>query len=279
MGHLPPQCLLMIFDRRPVTNNLETLPDVQSQTDFRSLPIRKVGITDLRYPIRFDVLGAIQSTTGLWEMAVSLASDKRGTHMSRFLEILSDFSGTQTVEDLGEMCSEIKKRLTADTAFLSVCFPWFIEKPAPVSNKPGKLAIDVKISISAGRTIQTEVSIKVLATSLCPCSKQISKYGAHNQRCELSLSVRFAEGQMISLEELFKIAESSASAPLFSTVKREDEKYITEQAYENPKFCEDTVRELAGSLNSDQRIKWYRCSVENFESIHSHNAFAEIISE
>ena len=262
-----------------MTNNAEVLPDVQSQTDFHSLPIRKVGITDLRYPIRFDLLGATQTTTGLWEMAVSLAGDKRGTHMSRFLEILSDFNFTLTIEDLGEMCAEIKRRLTADTAYLSVSFPWFIEKTAPVTNKSGKLAFDVKLSISAGCSIETDVSIKVLATSLCPCSKQISKYGAHNQRCELSLTVRFAEGQMISLEELFKIAESSASAPLFSTVKREDEKFITEQAYENPKFCEDTVRELAGSLNSDQRIKWYRCSVENFESIHSHNAFAEISSE
>jgi GTP cyclohydrolase I len=215
----------------------------------------------------------------LWELAVSLAGDKRGTHMSRFLEVLSEFSEIQTVETIGEMCAKIKERLKAKDAFLTLEFPWFIEKTAPVSKRIGKLDIDVRISISASIAIETEVSIKVPATSLCPCSKQISKYGAHNQRCELTLAVRFEEGKTVSLEELFEIAESSASAPVFSVIKREDEKHVTEQAYENPKFCEDTARDLAELLNSDTRIKWYKCSVENFESIHSHNAFAEITSE
>lgn len=262
-----------------MTIDLKNLPDVQSQTGFHSLPIHKVGVSDVRYPVRFDSSGSTQSTTGLWEMAVSLAGDKRGTHMSRFLEVLSEFNETLTVEILGEMCAKIKERLIAEDAFLSLEFPWFIEKTAPVSKRIGKLDFDVKISISAGSSIKTEVSIRVPATSLCPCSKQISKYGAHNQRCELTVSVRFEKGETISLEELFQIAESTASAPVFSVIKRDDEKYVTEQAYENPKFCEDTVRDLAELLNSDTRISWYKCSVENFESIHSHNAFAEITSE
>lgn len=266
------------LDRFLVANDLKNLPDVQSEVDFRGLPIHRVGVTDVRYPVKFGSSGNTQSTTGLWEMAVSLSGDKRGTHMSRFLEILSEFTGTQTVDSLQEMCADIKDRLTAENAFLTVEFPWFIEKVAPVSNRPGKLDFDVKISVSTGSSTATEVSIKVPATSLCPCSKQISKYGAHNQRCELTLSVRFADGEMISLEELFLIAERSASAPLFSVIKRADEKHVTEQAYENPKFCEDTVRDLAESLNSDERINSYKCSVENFESIHSHNAFAEIAS-
>ncbi len=261
-----------------MASDLKNLPDVQAEAGFLGLPIHRVGVTDVRYPINFDSSGSAQSTTGLWEMAVSLAGDKRGTHMSRFLEILSEFKGTQTIDTLREMCADIRDRLNAEDAFLTVEFPWFIEKVAPVSNRPGKLDFDVKISVATGGSTATEVSIKVPATSLCPCSKQISKYGAHNQRCELTLSVRFVDGATISLEELFLIAESSASAPLFSVIKRDDEKHVTEQAYENPKFCEDTIRDLAESLNSDERINSYKCSVENFESIHSHNAFAEIAS-
>ena len=169
--------------------------------------------------------------------------------------------------------------MAADDAYLKVDFPWFIEKTAPVSESKGKIDSDVQIEIARGTSNHCTVTIKVPATSLCPCSKLISEFGAHNQRCELTVSVRFAEGESVSLEELFKIAEDSASAQVYSVIKRDDEKRVTEEAYENPKFVEDTVRELADSLQRDPRIRWYRCSSENFESIHNHNAFAQIESD
>lgn len=262
-----------------VTQDLNNLPDVQSELDGRGMPIQRVGVTDVRYPICFSSSESTQSTSGLWEVAVSLVREKRGTHMSRFLEVLSEFEGVQTLDTLFEMCVQVKERVSAEDAFLKVQFPWFVEKTAPVSKRIGKLGFDAEISVSCGRACGTEVSIRVPATSLCPCSKQVSDFGAHNQRCELRLSVRFSDGEMISLEEMFRIAERSASAQLYSVIKRVDEKHVTEQAYSNPKFVEDTVRDLAESLNSDVRIEWFKCSVENFESIHSHNAFAEIISE
>ena len=184
----------------------------------------------------------------------------------------------QTIASLGEVCEQIRQRVAADDAFLQVDFPWFVEKAAPVSKSKGKIDSDVRIEISRGTSNACTVTIKIPATSLCPCSKMISEFGAHNQRCELTVSVRFAEGESVSLEELFKIAERSASAQVYSVLKRSDEKQVTEEAYENPKFVEDTVRELADSLQRDPRIRWYRCSSENFESIHCHNAFAQIES-
>ncbi|MDA7885071.1 GTP cyclohydrolase FolE2 [bacterium] len=257
----------------------ELLPDVQSESDFRGCAIQRVGVTNVRYPLCFRSSETTQSTIGTWQMHVSLEENKRGTHMSRFLEILSELGGTQTMESLSELCELTRNRLMAERAFLRVDFPWFIEKTAPVSEQKGLLDLDVEYFVSRGNRDDRQLSIKVPATSLCPCSKAISKFGAHNQRCELTLSVQYANSEQVSLQELFQIAETAASAQLFSVIKRNDEKHVTEQAYENPKFVEDTVRDLADSLKSDSRIKWFRCSVENFESIHSHNAFAEIVSD
>lgn len=254
-----------------------SLPDVQSQQDFRGRAIEKVGVTNIRFPLCFESQTQ-QHTVGAWQVFVSLAENKRGTHMSRFMEILSAIEAPQTLESLTEMCEQIRQRLDAEDAFLKIEFPWFVEKKAPVSDSVGKLDFDVEIEIARGTSCDSKVTIKVPATSLCPCSKTISDFGAHNQRCELTVSVRFAEGQSISLEELFQMAESSASAQVFSVIKRNDEKYVTETAYENPKFVEDSVRDLADTLQNDSRIQWFRCSSENFESIHSHNAFAQIES-
>jgi GTP cyclohydrolase I len=254
-----------------------TLPDVQSETSIRGGRIDKVGVTGIRHPLCFRSDEVAQMTIGNWQLHVSLASDQRGTHMSRFMEILSELDGEQTLESLGQTGEQVRRRLESDEAYLVVDFPWFISKSAPVTGASAKLDIDCQISVRRGlEKNQTTLTIKVPATSLCPCSKKISDYGAHNQRCELTASVRFADGQSMSIEELFNMAEQAASAQVFPIIKREDEKRVTEQAWDNPKFVEDSVRDLATSLSGDPRIIWFRCSSENFESIHNHNAHAEI---
>ena len=256
--------------------NRELLDDVQSQQNFRGRPIQCVGVTNIRHPFTFRSADTTQPTVGTWGLFVSLAGDKRGTHMSRFMEILSGLDEVLTVESLQETCEQIRSRLVAGDASISIEFPWFVEKTAPVSGAKGKIDIDVRIEISRGSTNDFTLTLKVPATSLCPCSKQISAYGAHNQRCELTASVRFTDGETISLEELHRIVEETASAQVYSVIKREDEKWVTEQAWDNPKFVEDTVRDLAEALHDDPRIRWYRCSSENFESIDNHDAYAQI---
>jgi GTP cyclohydrolase I len=261
----------------PDTNTKRTsLIDVQAQANFCGRPIQKVGVTNIRHPLSFSSSGKVQSSVGIWQLLVSLAGDKRGTHMSRFMEILSGIGDSLTIQSLVETCEEVRLRLLADDTFLVVDFPWFVEKTAPVSKARGKIDFDVRIEISRGTSNDCTVTVRVPATSLCPCSKSISDFGAHNQRCELTVAVRFAEGEAVSLEELFRIAENSASAQLYSVIKREDEKQVTEEAYKNPKFVEDTVRDLAEALHDDARIRWYRCASENFESIHNHDAYAQI---
>jgi len=269
---------IKLANMQNTTTTMMTLPDVQSESDFRGRSIQKVGVSNVRFPLCFQSSNSTQSTIGMWQMFVALEENKRGTHMSRLMEILSSLTEPQTVESLVDACQQIRQRLSASDAFLNVSFPWFVEKTAPMSKSKGLVDMDVELSIVQGTTNDRTVSVRVPATSLCPCSKAISNYGAHNQRCEITVAVRLVEGETISLEELFRIAENSASAQLFSVLKRGDEQRVTEQAYENPKFVEDTVRDLADSLQRDLRIQWYRCSSENFESIHSHNAFAQIES-
>jgi len=258
------------------TTKRTLLDDVQSEKNFSGLPIQSVGVTNIRHPFRFRSSDTTQATVGTWGLFVSLAGDKRGTHMSRFMEVLSSLQEAQTTETLLETCEQIRSRLAADNASMSIEFPWFVEKIAPVSGASGKVDIDVQIEISRGCSNDFTLTLKVPATSLCPCSKRISDFGAHNQRCELTTSVRFANGETISLDELHRIVEETASAQVYSVIKREDEKWVTEQAWRNPKFVEDTVRDLAEVLHNDPRIRWYRCSSENFESIHNHDAYAQI---
>lgn len=261
---------------------MKLLADVQAQSDSRGRAIQKVGISDLRLPFSFRSLGkfdfSVQQTVGVWEAHVSLDAESRGIHMSRLTEVLSVMSGEQTIDSLSALCDEIRSRLEAENAFIAVKFPWFIEKQAPVSGAAGKLDLDVEIEITKGFQNKNVITAKVPATSLCPCSKSISEFGAHNQRSELVVSIQVKGCQSISIEELFFMAEKSASAELYSVVKRDDEKWITEQAYKNPKFVEDIVRDLANLLDCDSRIDWFHCSAKNFESIHNHNAYAEIES-
>lgn len=281
------------------------LPDVQSTRDHREIAIPKVGVTNIRYPMIFqssshalaEGLGEkgsdpslangqaslrmgsqlkIQHTIANVSMFVSLAKHERGTHMSRFMQVLREIDGPVSLPSLLDVCEQIRHRLRAQAAYLQLRFPYFVDKQAPVSGEHGKLDLDVSIDISCNEKTDYTLTLAVPATSLCPCSKQISSFGAHNQRCELIASVKFAPLRWIAIEELVQMIELSASAELFATLKRSDEKWVTERAYENPRFVEDIVRELASTFNKDDRIQWYKCSSENFESIHSHNAFAEI---
>jgi GTP cyclohydrolase I len=170
----------------------------------------------------------------------------------------------------------MKERLEAEEAHLELQFPYFIDKKAPVTGAPGKLDIQVSFQCSSGVAEDFVMSVKAPAKSLCPCSKEISDYGAHNQRCLIEARVRFAEGKMMWIEELFDIVEQAASTQVFAVLKRPDEKWVTESAYDNPKFVEDIVRDLALSLEAEDRIAWYQANSENFESIHNHNAYALI---
>jgi GTP cyclohydrolase I len=209
-------------------------------------------------------------------MTVSLPADRKGTHMSRFLQLLRDWNAPLSIDSLQEFCQAIRNRLQSSTANVTVRFPYFIDRSAPVTGETGKIKVDVVIDVVSGEKNDLMMTVVGPATSLCPCSKQISDRGAHNQRCELKISVRCKARHKITIEELFEIMEQAASTQVFPILKRPDEKWVTEDAYDDPKFVEDIIRDLAIALNNDDRVSWYRCSSENFESIHQHNAFAEI---
>jgi GTP cyclohydrolase IB len=258
-----------------------TLPDIQSTGDRRKVAIDKVGVKGVRYPIVLRTPGNGQGTGQLHTVAtvnmyVALPHDVKGTHMSRFVEVLNEHHETLSSDSLSDVCNAMKERLKAEEVHLELSFPYFIDKKAPVTGSVGKLDIDVGFEMVSNGIEDFILTLKVPATSLCPCSKEISQYGAHNQRCEMTVRVRLAAGQHLWIEELFAMIEQCASTQVYSVLKRPDEKYVTEKAYENPKFVEDIVRDMAVRLNADNRIVWYQCYSENFESIHNHNAFAFI---
>jgi GTP cyclohydrolase I len=199
--------------------------------------------------------------------------------MSRFLEVLNEYHESLSSTSIKVVCKAMKQRLKASEAHLELSFPYFIDKKAPVTGQPGKLDIDVTFEMTSNGVDDFILGIKVPATSLCPCSKEISQYGAHNQRCELTVRVRLRDGELLWIEELFSMIEQCASTQVFSVLKRPDEKWVTERAYENPKFVEDIVRDMAVVLNADDRIVWYECYSENYESIHNHNAYAFITKD
>lgn len=253
--------------------------DVQGSADARRLPIDKVGIKDIRHPIIIqDRNGRPQHTVGTFSMYVNLPHDRRGTHMSRFVEILNAHEEPLSVAAVSTLLTKIGATLESDAVYLEVKFPYFITKKAPVSGVASLLDYDVTL---AGQLQgqDSEVSIKVVVpvTSLCPCSKQISDYGAHNQRSHVTLSARIDD--QIWIEEIIDLAEEEASCEIYGLIKRPDEKFITERAYDNPKFVEDLVRDIAARLNSDPRILAYTVESENFESIHNHSAYALIRSD
>ncbi len=260
----------------PVNGAGGAMPDVQGLADKRRIAIDKVGVKDITYPMRLRQKdGGEQSTVASISMYVSLPHYQKGTHMSRFLEVLNQHDAAITPDDIPAITEGIRRRLDAADAHFEASFTYFIRKLAPVTQMPGLMdyRVSFECSVSEGRT-DFIMGVKAPATSLCPCSKEISQYGAHNQRCLVEARVRF-EG-MLWVEDLVTTLEKSASMELFAVLKRPDEKYVTEKAYENPKFVEDIVRDLATALEHDDRIKWYSINSENFESIHNHNAYALI---
>lgn len=251
------------------------MPDVQAKQDSRNVAIDKVGVKGVTCPITLRTrAGGEQTTVAKVNMYVGLPHHQKGTHMSRFLEVLNDYAQPLTPECFPKVCHAIKERLDAAEAHLELSFPYFIEKLAPVTKSPGLMNYQVTFSITCNSHTDFVMGVKAPATSLCPCSKEISAYGAHNQRCEIEAQVRF-EGTMW-IEDLVEYLESAASCPVYAVLKRPDEKHITEQAFDHPKFVEDIVRDLALTLDDEKRVRWYRINSENFESIHNHNAFAQI---
>jgi len=248
------------------------LKDVQAQKDLRHIPLKHVGIKDLRWPIQLkDPKNGVQHSVATVKLAVDLPHEQRGTHMSRFVECLK-LMGLVHPHGLEAMLDTLKEKLGAQKALIELDFPYFIEKQAPVSGQTSFLDVSCHYRAEKGEKFLLDVGVDVPIHTLCPCSKEISRYGAHNQRAWARMVIRSTKP--VWIEELVDVAEKSASSPLYSLLKRPDEKFVTEEAYENPRFVEDATREIASRLNADERIEWYRVTVESEESIHNHNAFA-----
>ena len=253
-----------------------TIPDVQGTADTRHLAIHKVGIKDIRHPVIVpDRSDGKQHTIATFNMFVFLPHQFKGTHMSRFVKILNDHEREITYNSFNEMLSEMADLLEAESGYIEMRFPYFINKKAPVSEVESLLDYEVSLvgEITHG-VPRTRIKVQVPVTSLCPCSKSISDYGAYNQRSHVTLDAKTSG--FIWIEELIEIVEKQASCELYGLLKRPDEKYVPEHAYDNPKFVEDMVRDIAGQLNKDDRIRQYILESENFESIHNHSAYALI---
>lgn len=253
------------------------IPDVQNSADTRQIAINKVGIKSIRHPIKVqDKSTGVQHTIAMFNMYVGLPHNFKGTHMSRFVELLEGRSGKLTQEGLFLMMEEMLLRLDAESGRIELAFPYFIRKKAPVSGVESLLDYDATLIIDKRPGEYTSLTLRVVAavTSLCPCSKKISDYGAHNQRSHITLEARLRES--MAIEELVRIAEDEASCEVFGLLKRPDEKWVTERAYDNPKFVEDLVRDIALRLMDEPRIAEWKVISENFESIHNHSAYAEL---
>ncbi len=250
------------------------LHDKQNERDFRELRIDKVGVRGLRFPIRVrDKARAFQNTIATVGMFVDLPHHFKGTHMSRFIEVLNAHGNVIHVENINDILQAMQKKLNAATAHLEIEFPYFMSKKSPVSRQESLMDYTARFDAAACHE-ETDflLTVKANVTTLCPCSKAIAKYGAHNQRGEVTVRIRMRK--IVWIEDLIGIIESSASSELYALLKRQDEKAVTERAYENPVFVEDLVRNVALRLNADARVSWYKVEAENFESIHNHNAYA-----
>jgi GTP cyclohydrolase IB len=270
--------------RSDMTNLTDVLhiPDTQSAPDARHVAIQRVGVKGVRYPLQLEVAGVVQSTAGVWALDVALPAEKKGTHMSRFVAWLDALDVPLTPSTLREAHMAMLQKLGAEEGRIEAAFDFFLRKRAPVSgiasllDYKGRLISETRAGVT---TVWAEVAVPV--KSLCPCSKEISDYGAHNQRSLVTIRVEVVAGgggksRAIEWHELVRFAEDSASCEIWPLLKRADEKWVTERAYENPKFVEDLVRDVALALNRDTRIGRYTVDVENFESIHNHSAFARI---
>jgi GTP cyclohydrolase I len=251
------------------------IPDTQSERDERRLPIQRVGIKDISYPLQLKVAGAVQSTAAQWDLDVALPADQKGTHMSRFIAWLDALDEPLDAYSLRRHHAQMLDKLGASEGRIEARFSFFLRKRAPVSGLPSLLDYQGRwIAETRGGLTSVQAEVGVPVKTLCPCSKEISDYGAHNQRSRVTLRVEML--QPIDWHELVRFAEDQASSELWPMLKRVDEKWVTERAYENPKFVEDLVRDVALALNRDQRIGRYCAEVENFESIHNHSAYARI---
>ena len=248
--------------------------DKQSERDHRRLRIDKVGVRGLRFPIQIrDKEHVSQNTIATIGMFVDLPHEFKGTHMSRFIEVLNAHGGMVHVENITEILESMQASLKAAAAHLEMEFPYFLLKKAPVSGMKSVMDYTARFDASArGKEIDFVLTVKVGVTTLCPCSKAISKHGAHNQRGLVTVQIRSLKA--IWIEDLIAMVESSASCELYGLLKREDEKAVTERAYDNPVFVEDLVRNVALKLNAHPDVTWYKVEAENYESIHNHNAYA-----
>lgn len=256
--------------------NTKTIADVQNSEDTRQVPINKVGIKDIRHPVKvMDRTGGEQHTIANFNMYVNLPHNFKGTHMSRFVEILNRHEREISVKSFKDILAEMAEKLEAQAGHIEMSFPYFINKTAPISKVESLMDYDVTFLgeiIDGNYSMRVKVVIPV--TSLCPCSKKISDYGAHNQRSHVTVTARTNE--FVWIEDIIDLVEKQASCELYGLLKRPDEKYVTERAYDNPKFVEDMVRDIAVKLNEDERISAYTVESENFESIHNHSAYALI---
>ncbi|EDN66576.1 Protein of unknown function DUF198 [Beggiatoa sp. PS] len=258
---------------KPVTFDM---PDVQNSEDTRRIAIDKVGIKDIKYPVQVkDRSGREQHTIANFNMYVNLPHNFKGTHMSRFVEILNEHEYEITVESFKDMLVEMTERLEAESGHIEMTFTYFVIKTAPISKVKSLLDYEVTFIgeiINENPSITVKVIVPV--TSLCPCSKEISDYGAHNQRSHVTITAK--TNGFLWIEDIIDLVEKQASSELYGLLKRPDEKYVTQNAYENPKFVEDMVRDIATQLNKDNRVAAYIVESENFESIHNHSAYAMI---
>jgi GTP cyclohydrolase I len=259
------------------------MQDVQSLSDGRRIAIDQVGVSELRYPIVvLDREHKTRQTVARIAMSVNLPHHFKGTHMSRFIEALNAHRGEITVRTLPALLADLKDRLQAESARIELTFPYFLERSAPASGARAFMDYDCTFVATAdGMKEDFVLGVRVPVTSLCPCSKAISDYGAHNQRGYVTIEVCAARPEggspaLIWIEEFIDLAERSASAPVYPLLKRPDERHVTMQAYDNPAFVEDIVRNVAAELHGDPRVAWFRVHVVNHESIHNHSAFARI---
>ncbi|HPP06561.1 MAG TPA: GTP cyclohydrolase FolE2 [Syntrophorhabdaceae bacterium] len=257
------------------------MKDIQNMPDSRNIRIDRVGVKNITYPIVvLDKANGYQHTIATIDMYVSLNQKNKATHMSRFVEILHKNQSMINMKNFPKILKEMLESLNAESAHLDIRFPYFLKKEAPVTKKPSYMEYQCGVCgsmDSPGVMKEFKVYVSVPINTLCPCSKEISAYGAHNQRGIVKVCVRFKK--FFWIEDLIDIIEDSASTEIYSLLKREDEKYITERAYENPKFVEDVVRDIAERLSKDENIKWFSIEAENFESIHNHSAYAYLERE
>lgn len=254
----------------------KTMPDLQQSRDHRKIPISKVGVKNISYPIVVqDKQRTLQHTVATVDMYVDLPHQLKGTHMSRFVEILNRHREQIALDRLEDILQEMRRKLGAETAHLRVEFPYFIDKVAPVSRARSLMEYTCEFDAClSSDQLDFVLGVKVPVTSLCPCSKELSQFGAHNQRSIMTVKVRYRD--FLWIEDLVELIEQCGSSPLYALLKRADEKHVTEQAYQNPRFVEDMVREAHLRLAALEQITWFSVEAENFESIHNHSAYAAV---